>query len=141
LYDLHTGERFDDVYWADGHYLPEALNRINYLLRDFRTNAVTEIDTALLDILNTLCARLDVNEPFHVVSGYRSPETNAMLRRQGRGVAKNSYHVRGKAVDIRLPGCDLSVVREAALQLKAGGVGYYPRSGFVHLDTGPTRRW
>ncbi|HEX6142686.1 MAG TPA: DUF882 domain-containing protein [Geminicoccaceae bacterium] len=139
--NIHTGERLRTVYWQNGRYLLEGLNEIDWVLRDFRTGEVKAIDTRLLDLLHTLNATLDTGEPLHVISGYRSPETNAMLAARSSGVAKNSYHIKGMAIDIRLPGCSLSAVRDCGMQLERGGVGYYPRSGFVHLDTGPVRHW
>jgi uncharacterized protein YcbK (DUF882 family) len=139
--NLHTGERLHTVYWADGRYLPEAMRHINWLLRDFRTDQVHPMDPALLDLLADLQARLHTREPFQVISGYRSPETNAMLASLGDGVAQNSQHLLGKAIDIRVPGRRLDHVRAAALSLRRGGVGYYPRSDFVHVDTGRVRYW
>ena len=141
LYNIHTGERFQTVYWVEGRYIPEALQEINYILRDYRVNAVKPIDPRLLDLLYALRARLGARQPFHVVSGYRTPATNAMLRRHHRGVAKHSLHMRGKAVDIYLPGRSVATLRRVAMALRRGGVGYYPRSGFIHVDTGPVRYW
>jgi uncharacterized protein YcbK (DUF882 family) len=139
--NLHTGERLKAVYWADGRYVPDALRHIDWLLRDFRTGDVHPIDPGLLDLLADLHARLQTTQPFHIVSGYRSPQTNAMLASLGDGVAQNSLHLEGKAVDIRVPGRRLRHVRAAALSLKRGGVGYYPHSDFVHIDTGRVRLW
>ncbi|HXQ52070.1 MAG TPA: DUF882 domain-containing protein [Stellaceae bacterium] len=138
---LHTGERLDIVYWADGHYQPGALRRINWLLRDFRNDAVHPIDPHLIDLLAVLRQRLGAHAPIQVLSAYRSPATNAMLASMSEGVATNSLHLQGRAIDIRLPGRPLSAVRRAALVLRGGGVGYYPRSNFVHLDVGSVRRW
>jgi uncharacterized protein YcbK (DUF882 family) len=139
--NLHTGEKLSTVYWADGRYLPDALGHINWLLRDFRTDETHPIDPALLDLLNDLHAHLDTREPFHVISGYRSPQTNAMLANLSDGVAQASFHLQGRAIDVRVPGRRLKNVRGAALALRRGGVGYYPHSDFVHVDTGPVRRW
>lgn len=139
--NLHTGEKLDTVYWADGRYLPDAMRHINWLLRDFRTDQIHPMDPALLDLLTDLQARLHTREPFQVVSGYRSPETNAMLASLSDGVAQNSQHLLGKAIDIRVPGRRLDHVRAAATSLRRGGVGYYPRSDFVHVDTGRVRYW
>lgn len=137
----HTGESLKTVYWAEGDYLPEALAEIDRLLRDFRTGEIKPIDPALLDLLYALGGKLGGRRAFHVISGYRSPQTNAFLRSQGRDVAAHSLHMEGKAIDIRLPGSDLSRVRRAALALQRGGVGYYPRSQFVHVDVGRVRVW
>jgi uncharacterized protein YcbK (DUF882 family) len=141
LYGLHTGEALNALYWEDGHYLPGSLAEINYHLRDFRDGSLKAIDPGLLDLLHLLRLRIGYEGPFHVISGYRSPKTNAMLAARSNQVAKNSYHVRGMAIDIRLPGRPLRAVREAALDLAGGGVGYYPKSDFVHVDTGPVRVW
>lgn len=139
--NLHTGEALDLVYWAEGRYLPDATQRIEYLLRDFRNNKTHAMDPRLLDLLTVLRARLDTRAPFLVVSGYRSPETNAMLRRKSEGVATNSLHMQGQAIDIRIADRSLEALHSTALDLKAGGVGYYPRSDFVHVDVGRVRRW
>jgi uncharacterized protein YcbK (DUF882 family) len=139
---LHTGEQLEKaVYFADGGYIEENLRTISRVLRDWRTGAVRRVDPRLLDVLFALQKRLRTREPFAVVCGYRSPETNAMLRRQGHGVARNSLHLRAMAIDLRLPGRSLKEVRNAAMQLRLGGVGYYPASNFVHVDTGPVRSW
>ena len=140
----HTGERLKVEYCCDGKYQPDALHAINRLLRDFRVNEIKPIDPKLLDLLHALGGRLDANQPYHVISGYRSPRTNAMLRTRGgahSGVASGSLHQHGKAIDIRLPGVRLDDLRGAARALKLGGVGYYPSSGFVHVDTGRVRYW
>jgi uncharacterized protein YcbK (DUF882 family) len=141
LYETHTKESVATVYWVDGTYLPEALTDINRVLRDFRTDEVKPIDTGLLDLVCAIRVRLKAQDPFHVISGYRSPKTNAMLRKNNRGVARKSLHQYGKAVDIRLPGCSLSLLRRVATELRAGGVGYYPRSNFIHVDVGQVRYW
>jgi uncharacterized protein YcbK (DUF882 family) len=141
LDNLHTGERLNTVYWANGHYLPEALRRINWVLRDHRTNEVHEIEPPLIELMARLHQRLATREPFQIISGYRSPATNAMLAATTEGVAGNSLHIQGMAVDIRVPGRALVKVRRAAVTMRAGGVGYYPRSDFVHVDAGRVRYW
>jgi uncharacterized protein YcbK (DUF882 family) len=140
----HTGERLKVEYCAAGRYLPDALQEINQLLRDFRVDEVRPIDPALLDLLHELGGTLEIDSPFHVISGYRSPHTNRMLQARGgdnSGVASGSLHQVGKAIDIRLPGVKLDHLRSAARSLKLGGVGYYPSSNFVHVDTGRVRYW
>ena len=141
FHNLHTGEALDIVYWAEGDYLHDATRRIEYLLRDFRTGATHSIDPRLLDLLTVLRERLRTTAPYQVISGYRSPETNAKLHRIDEGVSTNSLHLQGQAIDIRVPGRASSAVRHAALSLKAGGVGYYPRADFVHVDVGRVRWW
>lgn len=138
---LHTGEKLSAVYWENGRYLSDGLREIDYVLRDFRTNEVRSIDPALLDLLHTLRLAMAYDRPISVISGYRCPATNAMLAARSNQVAKNSYHVRGMAIDIRLPGRQLPSVRDHAKALALGGVGYYPESEFVHVDTGPVRAW
>ena len=140
----HTGERLKIEYCCDGRYQPDALQAIDRILRDFRVNEVRPIDPKLLDLLHALGGKVGANNPYHVISGYRSPRTNAMLRERGgahSGVASGSLHQYGKAIDIRLPGVRLDHVRGAARSLKLGGVGYYPSSNFVHVDTGRVRYW
>ena len=139
--NTHTGEKLKLTYWENGKYLNDALAEVNYHLRDHRSNEKTRMDPELMDQLFIVRKKLDTNQPFMVISGYRSPTTNALLRRQGRGVAKRSLHMNGKAIDIRVPGRSLSQVRLAALSLHSGGVGYYPGPQFVHMDTGRVRRW
>jgi len=141
FYNPHTGEALKVVYCRAGDYLAEAIKKIHCILRDHRTNQVRSIDLPLLDLLYALQAKLQTDQPFHIISGYRSPVTNADLCKQNRQVAPNSLHVLGKAIDIRVPECDLSTLRRAALDLHGGGVGYYPKSGFIHLDVGPVRSW
>lgn len=137
----HTSEKLDVVYNEAGVYLPDALDEINGLLRDFRSGEVHPIDTGLLDILFELQTQTG-GDVYEIISGYRSPTTNDMLRKTGGGgVAKRSYHMRGMAMDVRLRGVDTAQLRKAALNLQAGGVGYYPKSDFVHLDTGRVRFW
>jgi len=139
--NLHTGERLSASYWADGDYVSSGLKQFNRLLRDHRANEVTRMDPKVLDIVYKLKEKLNFSGEVEIISGYRSAKTNAKLRSAGRGVARRSYHTRGMAIDIRMPGIPLSKLRKAALDLKAGGVGYYPKSNFVHVDTGPVRRW
>jgi uncharacterized protein YcbK (DUF882 family) len=141
LYNPNTRESLDTVYWADGEYVPKALADIDYIMRDRRTGQIKPIDPGLLDLLFSIRTELKTQKPFHIISGYRSPETNALLRRCGKGAARKSYHLKGKAVDIRLLGCRLSALRRAAYKQKKGGVGYYPCSRFVHVDVGPVRYW
>jgi uncharacterized protein YcbK (DUF882 family) len=141
FYNTHTGERLRTVFWAEGAYIQESLQAINRILRDSRNDQVHEIDPRLIDLLYVLRSTIDAREPFHVISGYRSPATNALLRSRSTGVAENSLHLVGKAIDIRVPGRKLIDVRNAALSLKAGGVGYYSRSDFVHVDIGRVRFW
>lgn len=141
FYNLHTGERLNATYWADGRYQRQGLVEINRLLRDYRTDQVKRIDLGLLELLYDLHQKLGAREAFHVISGYRSPQTNAMLHSHSSGVAKKSLHMEGKAIDIRLPGVDLERLHRRALSLRAGGVGYYPKSDFVHVDVGRVRRW
>jgi len=141
LFNPHTKERFEGIYWCDGEYVPNALNNINHIMRDIRTNDVKLIDTHLLDLIFSISVKLKPKASFRVISGYRSPKTNTLLRKLGNGAAKKSYHIKGQAVDIRLPGHRTSVLRKAAYDLKKGGVGYYPKRRFVHIDVGPVRYW
>lgn len=139
----HTGERLSLVYRVGDHYVPDAMKRIAYLMRDFRSGQAHPIDPKLMDLLWQVQHSLKVDEPFQIISAYRSPGTNAMLRGRSAhtGVAKDSLHLKGQAIDISLPGIALADVRDAALDMKKGGVGFYPDSGFVHVDTGRVRRW
>jgi uncharacterized protein YcbK (DUF882 family) len=141
LQNSHTGDRLRLTYFERGLYIEDALQEIDYILRDHHTGDIHPIDPALLDQLYDLKLRLGVSRPFNVISGYRSPETNANLRRHSDGVAKHSLHMQGRAVDIRLPGYDVSTIRDAALSMERGGVGYYSASNFIHLDTGDFRTW
>lgn len=141
FHHTHTGDRLKLTYFEHGSYLEDALDEINYLLRDFRTGSIHPIDTDLLDQLYDLRLLLGVNKPFRIVSGYRSPETNARLRRSSHGVAKHSLHMEGRAIDIWVEGYDTRLLRKAAVSMRRGGVGYYPKSNFVHLDTGRFRTW
>lgn len=137
----HTGESFSGVYRVGDRYLPEAFHRMNYVLRDFRSGDIFPMDPRVLDIIAALQAKTGSSEPLEVLSGYRCPKTNAMLREASAGVAKNSFHMYGQAIDIRLPGFSTRKLHSLAMSMKAGGVGYYPRSNFVHVDTGTVRSW
>jgi len=141
LVNDRTDEWLKTVYWADGDYIPEAMDAINRILRDWRADRVCKMDAKTIDILSATQRLLDCSEPFEVVSGYRTASTNAMLRRKSRGVAKNSYHIKGMAVDIAMKTRSVSQISRAGLSLNAGGVGRYSRSDFVHLDSGPVRKW
>lgn len=141
LTNAHTGEKFTGEYWYNGKYLPDAFGAIKSVMRDHRTNEKFPIDPRLMDILYVLHKRIDSNNLFNVFSGYRSSATNAKLRRLTHGVARNSLHMTGQAVDIDLPGTRLSSLRQSAIGLKSGGVGFYPSSNFVHIDTGRVRVW
>ena len=141
FYNVYTHENLNAVYWKDGMYLPDELARINHIFRDSRSGKEREININLLDMLFELKEQLKSKEPYHVISGYRTPKSNAMLSKRNKGVAKNSLHMYGKAVDISMPGYSLSGIRKAAMKLRAGGVGYYPRSKFLHLDVGEVRYW
>ncbi|MBY5920913.1 DUF882 domain-containing protein [Ferrimonas balearica] len=141
FYNRHTGERTTAEFWGEGHYQSEGLTQLDKVLRDHRVNEVAPIDRGLYDIVFQLARTLDYDKEIHLISGYRSMKTNQMLAARSGGVAKKSYHTKAMAMDIAMPGIDLADLRKAALSLQAGGVGYYPRSGFVHVDTGPVRRW
>jgi uncharacterized protein YcbK (DUF882 family) len=142
--NLHTGEKIDAVYFENGAYVPDALQAVNKVLRDFRTGEVHPMDKSLLDLLHVLSGKVETKKPFQIISAYRSSKTNAMLRAKGgahTGVATKSLHMDGKAMDVRLDGVQLAHLRDAALSMKLGGVGFYPQSNFVHVDTGRVRRW
>jgi len=139
--NLHTGEKVSSVYWVEGSYIPDALKDLNSVLRDHRTDEIYQMDTRLLDLLYLLQSRVGSRKAYEVISGYRSPASNELLRGKSNGVAKRSYHMQGMAIDIRLPGSELRKLQQAALSLNAGGVGYYPDSGFIHVDVGPARNW
>ena len=142
FYNKHTGETVRAAYWVPREgYIDQSLREISFILRDHRNDKVKLIDPKLLDQMYALQLQLNPHQPIHVISGYRSPETNAMLRRRSRRVAKDSLHMRGMAVDIRMPDRRISELYRTARALQAGGVGYYPRSNFVHLDTGSVRTW
>ena len=141
LLNLHTGEHLHATYWAEGQYQSSELKAINHVLRDHRTGDAYHMDNDLLNLLHVLHQKMDSKKEFQVISGYRSPKTNAALSKKSSGVAKKSLHMQGKAIDIRLPGCQLSDLRKAAINCQTGGVGYYPESDFIHIDTGRVRRW
>lgn len=141
LYNTHTGEKLKSTFWAEGEFIPDAMKDINKVLRDHRTNKVAPMDPELLLLLTQLNDRLENNQELHIISGYRSPESNAKLHAASGGVARRSLHMDAKAIDIRLPGKDLKMLHKAAMSLKGGGVGYYASSQFVHMDTGRVRYW
>lgn len=144
FFNTHTGERLRTVYCRGGCYQPDALQDLNYILRDFRANEIKPIDPRLFDLLHELGGTLETDQPFHIISGYRTAATNAMLRERGgasTGVASRSLHMVGQAIDIRVPGVKLEKLRDAAASLKIGGVGFYPDLNFVHVDVGRVRHW
>lgn len=141
FYNIHTGESISRIYWVHGAYDPQALAEFNHVMRDHRTNEVAAVAPALLDALSSVRLALGSEAPLHLISGYRSAATNAQLASRSGQVAKHSLHLDGKAADIFLPGRSLDALHQAALQLQAGGVGYYPKSRFVHVDVGRVRRW
>jgi uncharacterized protein YcbK (DUF882 family) len=141
FYHTHTGKSLSVVYHDGSHYIPAALEQINNYLSDFRNGAVHSIDPDTLDILFRLRAHFGGSGTFEIISGYRSPETNALLRAKGRDVAKRSLHMEGKAIDARLRGVDTTELRDTAINLQLGGVGYYKNSDFVHVDSGRVRTW
>ncbi len=141
LVNAHTWEKLDIVFWTQGVYIDESLEQINYLMRDHRANAATQMDRKLIDDLHNLYQLMNTEERIHILSGYRTPATNAKLRKRSPGVAKYSLHMEGRAVDLNIPGRSARDIKKAALSMKAGGVGYYASSGFVHIDTGNVRHW
>ncbi|MFD1912918.1 YcbK family protein [Halodurantibacterium flavum] len=141
MYSGRTGESIDTIYWIDGNYIPEAMNEISHFMRDWRSNAARSYDPRAIDIMAAAHRMLDVNEPYMMLSGYRSPQTNAMLRSQSSGVAQNSLHMQAKAADLRLRSRSVAQMYRAAAACNAGGVGRYSRSNFVHMDCGPIRTW
>lgn len=136
-----TGERIDTVYWVEGEYIDEAVDAISYLMRDWREDAVRRIAPATLDVLAATHRLLDCEDPIQVISAYRTAKTNALLRSRSRGVARNSYHIKAMAVDMRVESRSVRQIAAAGRSLSAGGVGSYSRSNFVHLDSGPVRDW
>lgn len=136
-----TGESIDTIYWIEGKYIKEALKEINHFMRDWRTDSVINIDSRTVDIMAAAHNLLDSSEPYQMLSGYRTPQTNALLRSRSRGVAKNSLHMKGQAADLRLRDRSVSQMSRAAASVSAGGVGRYSRSNFVHMDSGPIRMW
>ncbi|MDA8231930.1 MAG: DUF882 domain-containing protein [Magnetospirillum sp.] len=141
LYNTHTGEHLKTVYWSGGSYIPSSLSTVNHFLRDHRSGETHPMDPHVLDVLTAIQHRFGGNGPIHIVSGYRSPATNAWLASMSGGVARNSLHMQGKAIDIRIPGRSVRAVSHVAASLRAGGVGTYPASDFVHVDTGRVRYW
>jgi len=142
LYNTHTGERLDVTYFEQGVYHADALQEIDFILRDHRANAAAPMARGVLDLVSDIARAVDAPGEVHIISGYRSPATNAMLRKTGGGgVAKRSLHMDGIAIDIRVPGRDLGKVRAAAWSLQRGGVGFYAKENFVHVDTGRVRHW
>ncbi len=141
MYNGRTGESINTIYWVDGNYIGDALNEINHFMRDWRNNQIKPIDARTIDIMAASHNLLDTTEPYMLISGYRSPETNAMLRRRSSGVAKNSRHLRGQAADLRLQSRSVAQMFRAASACNAGGVGRYTSSNFVHMDCGPVRSW
>jgi uncharacterized protein YcbK (DUF882 family) len=141
FFHTHTGKTLEIEYFSDGEYSTEAMQALNLFLADFRNHQTTEMDPALLDILYRIKQQTGSHGTFEVISAYRSPETNDMLRSRSNGVAKNSQHLHGRAIDVRLTDVDTKTLQQTALALKAGGVGYYRKSDFVHIDTGRVRRW
>jgi uncharacterized protein YcbK (DUF882 family) len=141
VHNLHTGDVLDTVYYEDGQYLPDALAQARRVLRDWRNGEEHAMDAGLFDVLHAISDKIPGKGPFQILSGYRSKATNAMLHSHSEQVAQHSQHTLGKALDIILPGVELTRLRQAALSLKAGGVGFYPQSGFVHVDVGPVRQW
>jgi len=136
-----TGESLETIYWIEGEYIKEALKEINFFMRDWREDSAVTMDARNIDIVAAAHSLLDTNEPFQLLSGYRSPRTNAMLRSRSRGVAKNSLHMKGMAADLRLNSRSVSQVARAGLACNSGGVGKYSRSNFVHMDCGVVRTW
>lgn len=141
FYHLHTGEKLKTTFWAEGSHIPEALADINHILRDFRTAETWPIDPRLLDLLHRVQETLGTDEPYHIISGYRSPATNTKLANKSTKVARRSLHLAGQAIDVRLPGRPLRKLHKAAAAQKSGGVGYYPKSNFIHMDVGRVRYW
>lgn len=141
LNNLNTGESIKAEFFNGKGYNKEELARLNHIFRDYRANKVKSIDPALFDHLYRLQVMLGTSKPVQLISGYRSMATNTEMREHSRGVAKQSYHTKGQAMDFHIEGIQLSNIRKAALKMRAGGVGYYPRSNFVHIDTGPVRTW
>ena len=141
IHNLHTGDMFDEVYWENGKYVPGALAEAMRVMRDWRNGEEHLMDPRLFDLLHALQSKLDVKAPFQLISGYRSPETNARMHAESGQVASHSQHMLGRASDIRVEGVELKHLHAAAASLKGGGVGFYPVSNFVHVDVGPVRQW
>lgn len=141
MYSGRTGERLDTIYWIEGEYIGEALREVNAFMRDWRNGKTINIDTRNIDIMAASLRLMDTSEPYLLLSGYRSPETNAMLRSRSSGVARNSLHIRGQAADLRLSSRSVAQMARAAASCGAGGVGKYSGSNFVHMDCGQVRTW
>lgn len=141
FHHLHTDETLSVVYWENGRYVAESLDRLNRFLRDWRAHLSVPMDPALFDLLFDLRSGIGTSGPFHVICGYRTAGTNERLRERSSGVAKNSQHIQGKAIDVRLAGVPCDALRDAAIALGRGGVGFYAKSDFVHVDTGRPRTW
>ncbi len=141
MYSGRTGETLDTIYWIDGNYIPEALKEVNHFMRDWRTNQAKTMDARTVDIMAASLRIMDVSEPYLLLSGYRSPQTNAMLRSRSSSVARNSLHMKGQAADLRLKSRSVKQMAKAATSCSAGGVGSYYGSNFVHMDCGPIRTW
>ena len=141
MYSGRTGESIDTIYWVEGDYIKEAMKEINHFMRDWRTGTVTNIDPRTVDIMAASHRLMDVSEPYMMLSGYRSPKTNAMLRSKSGGVARHSLHMVGQAADLRLKSRSVGQMSKAAAACASGGVGKYSRSNFVHMDCGPVRTW
>lgn len=141
MYSGRTGESIDTIYWIEGEYIKEALKEVTYFMRDWRTDDVKTIDPRTIDIAAASHRLMEVNEPYMMLSGYRSPATNAALRAHSSGVARNSLHLKGQAADLRLKSRSVNQIYKAAMACSAGGVGKYSRSNFVHMDCGPVRTW
>ncbi|GHE85482.1 hypothetical protein GCM10016455_00820 [Aliiroseovarius zhejiangensis] len=141
MYSGRTGESINMIYWIEGKYIKDALKEINHFMRDWRTDQSIKIDTRTVDIMAAAHGLLDVREPYMMLSGYRSPKTNAMLRSRSRGVAKNSLHMKGQAADLRLKSRSVNQMFKAAVACNGGGVGKYSGSNFVHMDCGVVRSW
>jgi uncharacterized protein YcbK (DUF882 family) len=141
FFNIHTGESLKTCYHAYGIVIQRAVDRISHIMRDHRTGEIKPVDTNLLDLLHHIVTDIESPSPINIISGYRSPRTNAALRKTTPGVARKSLHMQGRAIDIRIPGYETSEIRRLAISLERGGVGYYPESDFVHLDTGPVKIW
>ncbi|MBE0482971.1 MAG: DUF882 domain-containing protein [Bacterioplanes sp.] len=141
LYNIHTGESLQTTFWANGAYLDDEIQTIDLLMRDHRANQAIAMQRELYQRLYELQQLFNAREPLYIVSAYRSPSTNQRLRQQSSGVAQTSMHIQGKAIDVRIPGVSHRHLHKAALAMHAGGVGYYPKSGYIHLDTGRNRHW
>jgi uncharacterized protein YcbK (DUF882 family) len=143
FHNIHTGEKADACYYSDGRMRPDGIAELNHALRDWRNGQVMSMDHDLFDLLTCVRERLGLGErtSFELISGYRSPATNAMLHERSGGVAAKSQHMLGKAADVRITGVPLERLHAAGLAMARGGVGFYPRDGFVHLDTGRVRTW